>query len=99
MGLIHEAKKHGLWPERDRPTKTLKKLGGIPINSAEGVRFYDSSLPYPGRDPSAILVPTAEFINPYAGLFDEDKERIMEQVEPPTMPVASVESTKEQDKT
>lgn len=43
------------------------------------------------RDPTAILVPTAEFINPYADLSDEEKERIMEHVEPPKMPVVSTD--------
>lgn len=37
-------------------------------------------------DPSARIVPTAEWISPYEDLSDQDKEAIMREVEPPRVP-------------
>ncbi len=37
-------------------------------------------------DPTALVIPTAEFVSPYVGLSDEEKKQMMAEVEPPTTP-------------
>lgn len=41
-------------------------------------------------DPTALLVPSAEFTSPYTGLSDDEQARIMAEVEPPTLPVVKL---------
>lgn len=37
-------------------------------------------------DPAALIVPTAEWVNPYAGITEEEKASIMSEAEPPKIP-------------
>ena len=47
MGLIHDAKKQGLWPESQPKTRHHPHLGGLVVESAEGLRFAYAKTPLP----------------------------------------------------
>jgi hypothetical protein len=51
----------------------------------EKSKHYDVTQPYT-YDAGALIVPTAEFVSPYAGLTEEEKAILMEQVEAPPQP-------------
>ncbi len=48
------------------------------------------------HEPGALIAHTAEWVNPYAGLSDEQKEQMMLEVEPP-FTTDSVERTEKRE--
>lgn len=38
------------------------------------------------KDPTARIVPSPEFSNPYIGMSEEDKTEFVKQFQPPTLP-------------
>jgi hypothetical protein len=54
---------------------------------------YDVTAPYIA-EPAGLIIPTAEFVNPYDELTEEQKVEMMKQFEPPPRPpVVDVDSS------
>lgn len=84
-----------LTPETKRISRTEeakprnpRRYGGLVIKSADGIRFAHTDTPLP-RDPSARIVPTAEWMGMPLPVFkspEEEaawKEEMVKQFEPP----------------